>query len=107
MQQPAAYRKAALNAGKAALNAGAIIETIDRTSRCASHRLRSRLPPDPGHRGVTFVNGTDGDICIGWTQSPGAIFAWNNSQHRPLAGRVPQPQLQWHAPRSPTGNGGA
>src|SRR3954469_14755626 len=68
MQQPAAYRKAALNAGKAALNAGAIIETIDRTSRCASHRLRSRLPPDPGHRGVTFLNGRNSDISNVWTQ---------------------------------------
>src|SRR4051794_21925627 len=48
---------------KAALNAGTIIGTIDRTSRCASHRLRARLSPDPGHRGVTFLNGRDGDIC--------------------------------------------
>jgi hypothetical protein len=37
--------------------------------RCATPRLRARPPPDPGHRGVTFVNGRDGDICIWWTQS--------------------------------------
>src|SRR6516162_10660808 len=29
--------------------------------------LRARPPPDPGHRGVTFLNGRMSDISIWWT----------------------------------------
>ena len=35
--------------------------------RCATPGLRARPPPDPSHRGVTFLNGRKSDISIWWT----------------------------------------
>jgi hypothetical protein len=44
------------------------ISCVERRSGAALRRgLRARPPPNPGHRGVTFVNGTNSDICIWWT----------------------------------------
>jgi hypothetical protein len=36
--------------------------------RCARQRLRARPPPDPNHRGVTFLNGRTSAISKWWTQ---------------------------------------
>src|SRR5262249_41370051 len=48
---------------------GAVSSVVPRASvgRCATRGLRTRPPPDPSHRAVTFLNGRASDICIWWT----------------------------------------
>jgi hypothetical protein len=44
--------------------------------------------PTPGHRGVTFVNGRGGDICIWWTQAP-ALALFSGQLASPVAPWAP------------------